>query len=153
MGKTQCGVPPAAQTTAKRRSEASTKVRIGRAWATGATPPIAKPACSRTNSGVARSIGARLVDAPVAGGDDQHRATTGDGAKDQRLGDLTDRDAERIGRLLGGARRHRQFDDLHGHAGGQQRRLHPLRGSRERPAGSLAHTVRPPATSITAPLM
>jgi len=96
---------------------------------------------------------ARLVDAPVAGGDDQHRATTGDGAKDQRLGDLTDRDAERIGRLLGGARRHRQFDDLHGHAGGQQRRLHPLRGSRERPAGSLAHTVRPPATSITAPLM
>ncbi len=76
-----CGVPPAAQTSSKRRSELSMKVTIGRACPSGATPPIAKPLCSRTNSG-ARTLDRfaeqrrdlRFVDAPVAGGDHQHRA-------------------------------------------------------------------------------
>ena len=38
------------------------KVVIGRAWANGATPPIAKPECSRTKSGVSVTV----TDTPCA---------------------------------------------------------------------------------------
>ena len=45
-----------------------------------------------------------LVDAPVAGGHDQHRHVVGLAPEDDALGDLAERDAQRIGRLLRGAR-------------------------------------------------
>ena len=61
-----CGVPPAAHTSLKRRNELSMKVTIGCAWPSGATPPIAKPLCSRTNSGRARSIGSPHTVFPIA---------------------------------------------------------------------------------------
>ena len=118
VGKTACGMPPAAQTSSYCASAVSTRVRSGAGWPSGATPPIGWPVCSRTNSGVARRSavdadqGGHLggVDPVRAGGQHQQRRAVG--VEDQRVGDLADLDAERGGGRGGGGDRVGQHADL-----------------------------------------
>src|SRR6266545_110345 len=55
--KTAFGVPAAAQISAYWSRSASIYVFSGAGWPSGATPPIAKPVCARTNAASALAIG------------------------------------------------------------------------------------------------
>jgi hypothetical protein len=94
-----------------------------------------------------------FVDAAVAGCDHQYRAIAARRAKHQRLGDLTDGHAERIGRLLGRTRGDRKLDDARVEPERDERPLDALCRSGQRTGCGWHQTVNPPVTSITAPLM
>ena len=89
-------------------------VRMGCGWPTGATPPIAKPVCSRTNVGVglldvreAGEVGDLVdVDPVRPGGEDEeglHVALVRRRDEDEAVGDLGGGDAEGLGGRLRGA--------------------------------------------------
>jgi hypothetical protein len=61
VGNTVCGCPAAAQITSYFSSHVSTRVLIGRAWPTGATPPMAWPVHSRTERASARPTDATPI--------------------------------------------------------------------------------------------
>ena len=113
---------PAAQISSYAASAVSTRVRSGCGCPSGATPPIGCPVCCRTNSGVARRAGDAEVGGqaggvhPVrAGGEHEQRRAVR--VEDERVGDLADLDAERLGRRGGGVHRVGQQPDLAGLAG------------------------------------
>ena len=110
IGNTPCGWPAAAHTWSKRNSSRSIRVTTGVACASGDTPPIVKPVLAFTNSASARPMAPticatffsstrRSPDATtrIATSSDLRRKTT-------LLAICPTADAQRVGRLLRGAR-------------------------------------------------
>ena len=117
-GRRRWGFPPAAQIVARPDSPASISVVIALRRPTGGTPPIAKPLASRTKSGSARAIGSPTSPATLRSSTrtapdaiDKDSAPARLAAKDQRLGDLGDRAADRPRRVLGGLGGRVELDD------------------------------------------
>ena len=97
------------------------KVRIG--FGTGRVAHRIRIGLSHGRSG--QGCETRQIKLVHSGNERQDRVIAGE--EEERLHDLADAGANRVGRFLSGAGGGRKFLDAHGDAGAAERRSHPVR--------------------------